>query len=87
MYSDINNHVLSCGISSMPLWGWWIIGTLYFWGILIVAYIKSVIDETPIAGLRTSARASVLFVIWLFSPAVVLGFIWITFKVLIIGKR
>ena len=51
---------------------------IYVLGIFFCIYLRGVIKESSLRKYGLSVKYSVLFIIWLLSPAVLLGLIWVT---------
>lgn len=54
--------------------------TMYGLGLLFCIFLRSVIKKTPLKRSSTSVRYGVLFLIWMMSPAVVMGLFFLTLK-------
>ena len=50
----------------------------YVLGIFFCIYLKGIIKESSLNKYGSPVRYSVLFIIWLLSPAVLVGLIWVT---------
>lgn len=59
---------------------------VYFLGFLFCVYLKGIIEESKLKNCSKPVRYIVLFLIWAFSPAVILGFIVLTIKVFFTTK-
>lgn len=55
---------------------------IYILGFLFCIFIKGVIDKTPLAKSSNKTQLMVLFVIWLASPALLVGLLIVTLKTL-----
>lgn len=55
---------------------------IYILGFLFCIFIKGVIDKTPLAKSSNKTQLMVLFMIWLASPALLVGLLIVTLKTL-----
>lgn len=55
---------------------------IYILGFLFCIFIKGVIDKTPLAKSSNKTQLTVLFMIWLASPALLAGLLVVTIKTL-----
>lgn len=55
---------------------------IYILGFLFCIFIKGVIDKTPLAKSSNKNQLTVLFMIWLASPALLVGLLIVTIKTL-----
>lgn len=61
---------------------------IYILGFLFCIFIRGVIDKTPLAKSSSKTQLTVLFMIWLASPALLAGLLVVTLKTLFKnGKR
>lgn len=55
---------------------------IYILGFLFCIFIRGVIDKTPLAKSSSKTQLTVLFMIWLASPALLAGLLVVTLKTL-----
>lgn len=72
---------------AMPNWFCILIDIIYFLGIFTTRFIQKTIEATEYRGMNKVAKGSVLFLIWVFSIAVVPTFIWLAFKVMVLERK
>lgn len=65
-----------------PAWLGYTLLVFYTLGFIFCLFIRSVIEETPLKKASNPVRYGVLFIIWMVSPAVVIGLFALTFNVL-----
>lgn len=70
--------------STPQIWSGYALITMYGLGLLFCIFLRSVIQETPLKRSSTKVRYGVLFLIWMMSPAVVIGLFILTMKVIFI---
>ena len=68
--------------STPQIWFGYALITMYGLGLLFCIFLRSVIQETPLKRSSTPVRYGVLFLIWMMSPAVVMGLFFLTIKVI-----
>jgi hypothetical protein len=68
--------------SPAPTWLGYTILSFYIIGFFFCLFIRSVIEETPLKKASNPVRYGVLFLIWVVSPAVIIGLFTLTFKIL-----
>lgn len=70
-------------LTSTPLiWFGYTLIIMYILGFIFCIFLRSVISETPLKRSSTKVRYGILFLIWMMSPAVVIGLFFLTMKVL-----
>jgi len=55
---------------------------MYILGFIFCIFLRSVISKTPLKRSSTKVRYGVLFLIWMMSPAVVIGLFILTMEVI-----
>lgn len=65
-----------------PAWLGYTLLVFYTLGFIFCLFIRSVIEETPLKKASNPVRYGVLFLIWVVSPAVIIGLFTLTFKTL-----
>lgn len=68
--------------STPPIWFGYTLITMYILGFIFCIFLRSVISETPLKRSSTKVGYGVLFLIWMMSPAVVMGLFFLTMKVI-----
>ena len=68
--------------SPAPAWLGYTLLVFYTLGFIFCLFIRSVIEETPLKKASNPVRYGVLFLIWMMSPAVVMGLFFLTMKVI-----
>lgn len=70
-------------ISTPSIWFEYTLIIMYILGFIFCIFLRSVITETPLKRSSTKVRYGVLFLIWMMSPAVVIGLFLLTLKVIL----
>lgn len=68
--------------STPPIWFGYTFIIMYILGFILCIFLRSVISETPLKRSSTKVRYGVLFLIWMMSPAVVMGLFFLTMEVI-----
>lgn len=68
--------------STPPIWFGYTLIIMYILGFIFCIFLRSVISEAPLKRSSTKVRYGVLFLIWMMSPAVVMGLFFLTMKVI-----
>lgn len=68
--------------STPQIWFGYTLIIMYILGFILCIFLRSVISETPLKRSSTKVRYGVLFLIWMMSPAVVIGLFFLTMKVI-----
>lgn len=56
------------------------IALIYIIGLIFCIYLRGIINDFALKKQGAPVRYMVLLLIWIFSPAVILGLLWVTFS-------